>query len=260
MAYEKIYKGQRETGVVTKYEYIDEAGKTCFHEIAEKEPHHEIEWVQKWQPEHAPVGSVVRYKSSRSFAPDDELVEVTVTGHYWNGVKSWVVLTDDVCQIRGGDSKCSFNGDHIREIVSRGKGGVQFTNNKQTIKHFTENYNKGLTQLPSGVKRPHLYAAHLPSDIVGYVLTTHPRFADFFDGMHENMFVHDITKMLAPLFQFTWTSTWSGYATINKKKLIKALARIIPRGRTSKLISWKAEQKAAAEDYRRDMEDFFNDL
>lgn len=260
MAYEKVYKGQRETGVVTKYEYVDEAGKQCFTEFADKEPHHEIEWVQKWQPEHAPVGSVVRYKSAASFADDVPLKEVTVTGHYWNGIKSWVILTEEVCPILGVGHKCSFNGDHLREIVSRGKGGVQFTNNTSTIEHFVKEYKSSLTEVPVGEKRSHEYAGYNPHGVIGYVLTTHPKFSDFFTGMHENVTISALAWQLRGLFKMTRTSTYCGYVTVNKKKLIKALVRSIARGRTSKMLSWKAEQKAAHEDYMRDMEAFCEDL
>lgn len=263
MPYEKVYKGQRETGVVTKYEYVDEAGKTCSMDIADKEPHYEIEWRTPWQPEHAPVGSVVRYKSAASLNDDAPLTEVTVTGHYWNGVKSWVIKTDDVCPIMGGTNKCSFNGSHLREIVSRGTGGVRFTNNVDTIEHFTKAYKSALTELPAGVKRSHEYAAWNQANIVGYVLTTHPKFASFFDGMHENISVSDLTWYLSAipkLFTLTRYTAYTGYVTVNKKKLIKAMLRVITRGRTSKMISWKEEKRAAEADYRRDMEDFFDDL
>lgn len=260
MAYEKVYKGQRETGVVNRYEYVDEQGNNCIHEFPETEPHHEIEWVLKWQPEHAPVGSVVRYKSSRMLADEDELREVTVTGHYWNGIKSWVILTDDVCPILGHPHKCSFNGDHLREIVSRGKGGVQFTNNKNTLEHFANTYKASLKEMPAGKKRSHQYAGNYLSSIVGYVLTTHPKFSGYFDGMHDNMGISEISNVLGRQLGIRHPVRWDDHVVVSKKKLINALTRLIARGRTSKLVAYKAEQKAAAEDYRRDMESFCDDL
>jgi hypothetical protein len=263
MPYEKIYKGQRETGVVNTYDYVDENGETCFMNVPEKEAHHEIEWRTPWQPEHAPVGSVVRYRSAASFDEDAPLKEVTVTGHYWNGIKSWVILTNDVCPILGKENKCSFNGDHLREIVSRGKGGIQFTNNLNTVAHYVKSYKDELAQLPVYVKRPHEYAAWNHRNIIGYVLTTHPKFAGFFDGVHENISVSALTWMLGNipgLFTLTRYTAYTGYVTVNKKKLIKAMLRLIARGRSSKMLSWKAEQKAAHEDYMRDMKSFCDDL
>lgn len=252
MPYIKEYRGYAPTGRTLEYVYKDLDGTEVREPYPEEAPVHEIVWQTPWQPEHAPVGSVVRYESSGK----KELNQVTVTGHYWNGPQSWIILTDDVCPILGGDSKASFNGSWLREIVSRGDGGVYFRNDLDARKWATDEYLRTQKELPAGFKRPGQYASTSPHNIIRYVLSTHPSFA-YVGGpdMHIYNYIDDIVAAAVDRFDCAQLvgNYYCGYR-INKKKLVKLLKRLIARTKLPRARLQKESDDLDREIMDRDME------
>lgn len=237
MPYVKTNVRDVKTGEMREEHYLDENDQQAIYRYPETKEVWDLTWATPWQPEHAPVGSVVRYNVYEDPSKEQE---VTVTGHYWNGIQSWVILTNDPCPILRGNNKSSFNGTHLTSIVSRGTGGVQFTNYKGIVHSAKEAHKQQQEWLLPCKKKPHEYAAGSPAMIIQYVLSTHPKFCDYLTGMHLNAHATDIAQVLLPMFKIDKSVRWFPLTTVNKKKLIKALERVIPRMRRNKTAAAKA--------------------
>lgn len=256
MAYVKKYIGERETGKMLPC-IIDGVDLGSY---PEREKIYETVWETNWQPEHMPVGSVVRYFFSHR--KEEGIQEVVVTGHHQNGVKSWVIQTDKPSTIlTDGDHKESFNASYVTEVVSRGNGTTRFINGGWMDAYWAKmEYLAQLSAVPTNVKRPHEYAASHPITIIAYVLSQHPTFKDMgFDG-HNYAILDTLTKALRPIFKITRLNGWSGYATVNKKRLVRDLKSLLARSRVPVKTLERHEKKIQAEEYRRDMESFLEDL
>ncbi|QBJ02686.1 hypothetical protein MZD04_gp159 [Pseudomonas phage Psa21] len=243
MAYEQVYKGQAPVGPKITH---DNGPDFTPYSYQPTEAVYAEEWVTKWQPEHVPVGTVLRYNTSMVGAEKD--LEVTVTGHQWNGPHSWVVLTNDPCPIRGSEDTASFHYSHIRSIVSRGNGKVNWRSYKADD-YYRNEYLANLPDLQKlGIKTKHTYAAHRVRTIVGFVLANHPAFSDMMDSNHlynSDIYSFPIEKLDA-IFEYTALSQWHGYYSVSKKKLIKELKKRIPRLRVSR----KKTQREDDDHYR----------
>lgn len=246
-----------ETGKMLTYQYPDDNDQLAEHKYPETVDQFDLVWETPWQPEHAPVGSVVRWKLNGLLRESEEH-EVTVTGHYWNGVKSWVILTDTPCPILGGTHKTSFNGSLLTKIVSRGNGGVQFRNCQEYKRYSDNDHQMQSSWLPTGYKRPHEYASRSAQAIVLYVLGSHPAFADDMNGVHLNANAGTIVDKLRHLFTDHSTGLrWCPAVTANKKKLVKGLKRIMPHLRLSKEVEAKRQAEEAMS-YSEMLMDFDN--
>lgn len=227
MPYVDVYKGQRETGRMLECKHEIDGVIHDLGDYPETENIISVEWQTPWQPDHAPVGSVVEYASGNYCSAVQELNQATVTGHQWNGVRSWVILTDDVCPIRGGEYKASFNGDHLRRVISRGKGGVQWTKALYEDSHKKE-YLADLSRLPVGLKKPHEYAGASVERLIAYLMESHPALSRYRNAQHV-LCAADLIPAVKDLFTVIWPNQWQSYYTVSKKKLIKRLIRAIPR-------------------------------
>jgi len=258
MAYVKKYKGERETGnMVPCIITGDDGVERDLGSYPETEKVYETVWEQDWLPEHMPVGSVVRYCLEHR---KDGVKEAVVTGHYQNGVKSWVVQTDEPCSIFGAPKKESFNASYVTEVVSRGTGTVRFSNHTVNVdQYWINDYRYEQGHLPPSVKRPHLYAANTISTVVGYVLHTHPAFKELRYDCHIHMPIYELVQQLSKYFTVTRLDKWGGYCTIKKKRLIRELRNLMAHNRKSKASLLKQEKQQQHEDYERDMRSFFND-
>jgi hypothetical protein len=249
--------GERETGkmldcIITR----DDGTQVDLGPYPEKEKVFETVWQVDWQPEHMPVGSVIRYHLDHR---KDGIQEAVVTGHHQNGVKSWVVKTDDQCSILGGEHKTSFNASYVVEVVSRGNGDIRFVNNKANTHFLKMEYLSQQKEVPTKAKRPGLYAAMYPQSVIAFVLGNHPAFHDIDHDGHIYATIDELGGKLRHLFNMTRVSPYSGYCTVNKKRLIKELKVLLSRSRQSKNMHHKEEQRLQREDYERDMKHFFED-
>lgn len=252
MPYVKEYRGHALTGRTLEYVYKDLDGNEVREPYPEEAAVHEIVWQTPWAPEHCPVGSVVRYEASGQ----KELSEVTVTGHYWNGPQSWIILTDDVCPILGGFNKASFNGSWLREIVSRGKGGVMFRNDRDHLAYTVDEFKRVQRDLPVNFKRPNQYAGYSRRSIISFVLANHPAFA-YTGG--PDMHVYDcLDKIVAATeadFDRVRLDTYMGNAyRINKKKLVGILKRYLTHNKLSRAQLQKDSDDLDRELMERDMD------
>jgi hypothetical protein len=256
MPYVKVYKGERETGkmldcIITK----DDGTSVDLGPYPEKESVWVEEWQTPWQPEHAPVGSVVRYSTSAR----EEMNEVTVTGHVWNGPQSWVILTNDPCPIMGADKLASFNGAHLKEIVSRGTGGVQWHYNTDNEDYLRNKHKAVMETIPVGLKNKHNYAARQPYELIQHVCSTHPKLAFLHGDMHlYELDWHELSlddPTLGGIIKYHKQTYWSGFYVANKKRLVKALLRMTARHKVSAYKEQRAQDQQYAAWANEDMED-----
>lgn len=257
MAYIKKYKGERETGkmldcIITR----DDGTQVDLGQYPEMEKIYETVWEVDWLPEHMPVGSVVRYKLEHR--KNEGVREAVVTGHWQNGVDSWVIKTDEPCSILGMQHKESFNASYVLEVVSRGNGTTRFEN-LGNGHHFKMDYLLQQSQLPANIKRPHLYAAGMSNTIVAYVLHNHPAFKDLIHDGHIYDYVASVSKRLEHLFTRVPGGGYFGYCTVNKKRLIKALKALLVRTRRPKAELRREEKEQQRLDYERDLRSFCED-
>ena len=257
MAYVKKYIGERETGKMLDciINGVD------LGQYPEKEKVYETVWQVDWQPEHMPVGSVVRYFFDHK--KENGVMETTVTGHQQNGVKSWVVLTDKPCSIltdRPG-RKEAFNASYVTEVVSRGTGTTRFAFGGWGDAYWAwTEYMSQLASLPAGMKRPQDYAGCSPTVIVAYVLSHHPKFKDMgYDG-HCYGTLTNMAKALHPIFNVTRVNGWTSHVTVNKKRLVRDLSKLLARSRSPIKILLREEKEMHEAEYRRNMESFLEDI
>lgn len=257
MAYVKKYIGERETGKMLDC-IIDGVDLGPY---PEKEKVYETVWDFDWQPEHMPVGSVVRYEFDHR--KENGVMEAIVTGHQQNGVKSWVVLTDKPCSIMTDreDRKESFNASYVTEVVSRGTGTTQFVyggwgDADWALREYVEQQKA----LPAGAKRPQDYAAYHSTIVIAFVLSHHPEFKDMgYDG-HIYGSLTSIAKALRPIFKLTRPNSYGTYVTVNKKRLVRELRKLLSHKRSPIKILLREEKAMHEADARRDMESFLEDL
>ncbi len=243
MSYVKQFTGMVDTGVTLEHHYMDDQDQPAVYHYPEQTDAFDIVWETPWQPEHAPVGSVVRWSSTF----DDTINEATVVAHEWNGIRSWVLLTDGKCPF--GRGCAAFNGVHLKEIVSRGNGGMNWLNNARTIADSIDDYREQQSCF-KGRKHKNQYVGRRPETIIRYLLTTHPAFSSFYDGNHCPALAGDIYRKVKDVFTIVSNGVVSApqcYAS--KKKLIAALKRVLPRMHVSKDEAEREERKFLASMY-----------
>lgn len=255
MAYVKKFKGERETGKMIDCIITGDDGvEKNLGQYPETERVYETVWETKYRPEHVPVGSVVRYHLNHR---NEGVKEAVVASLHQNDIDSWVIKTDIPCSILGMDHKEAFNLSYITEIVSRGTGTCRPENvGTSNSNFFKMDYLCQQQSLPVGVKRKHLYAAVQATVIVAYVLYNHPDFVDLDNDEHIYDYVNSMTQKLKHLFTRTEQGAWSGYCTVNKKRLVKELRVLMMHSRQSKAKLIKEEKKRQREEYERDMRSF----
>lgn len=215
---------------------------------------------KNWQPEHMPIGSVIRY-TTYSGGQESAVKEVTVTGLAYNGVDSFVFETDDQCPIFHDDpsAKASANGAHVVEIVSRGNGGCNFHRKAQAerVEHRTEYVKRLQRGLIHGQKGSQHYVAFDHWGIVMMAITSNDKlFGLYSNPNHHYNFSEEFYLKLADCFE--WVGEYRLVVRANKRKLIKRLKRVLPHHRVSKAFLLKKERAVEEEFYRKDMADLDN--
>lgn len=243
MPYVKQFTGMVDTGVTLEHHYVDDQDQPAVYHYPEQTDAFDIVWETPWQPEHAPVGSVVRWSSTF----DDHMHEAKVIAHELNGIRSWVLITDGVCPF--GRSHASFNGSHLKEVVSRGTGGMNWLNNTRSIADITNEYLEQQSCF-KGRKHKNQYVGRRPESIIRYLLTVHPAFRSYYDGDHCPALSGDIYLRVKDAFTIVSDGyTSAPQCSANKKKLIAALKRVLPRMRVSKDKMEREERKFIASMY-----------
>lgn len=227
MPYVKTHAGMAPTGKMLTHSFEDEDGTPQEYQYQEQVDTFTESWHTPWQPEHAPVGSVVLWK-----APNGELKKSTVAGHVWNGVRSWCIVTDEMSERMA--STVSFNGEHLVEIVSRGKGGMNWYHEERWAAQNVAEYNYLRGSLLHPKRKSH-YVSRRPSQILGFVLSNHPAFANDGSLIHILPYPEMIMKHVGHLFTIISDgSTAPPECSVSKKKLVTALKRVMPRLHRSK--------------------------
>lgn len=202
------------------------------------QPHNaKLVWHTPIQPEHVPVGSVVRWKTAFGNA----IHEATVTGHARNGIRSWVIKTDGDCPF--GRQGASFNSDWVVEVVSRGTGKVVWENSLWGKERIIQDYMQEMRS-PQAPKGSHQYGGRRFASIIRYVLTTHPAFSNYYESDHHPADMSAIIERVKHVAVVVSTGqSTPPYCLANKKKLVRALKKALPQLHTSKTLAERAERE-----------------
>lgn len=188
------------------------------------EPVHEERWVMKMQPEHVPAGTVVLLGVDRGLpCPESEWFEAVVTGHS-NGHDVRSKLIEYTC---ANNENGTMNIDHVKKIVKRGEGSCK-PSPDQADTRVNDAYLGDLREL-SPAKRKTEYIGYRQTAIIAFVLANVPKFAATQTDPWRFEQPWQIAKALKGLFTEHYSRELGGYYTVNKKKLVQAIERHLPR-------------------------------
>jgi len=216
---------------------------------------------KKWQPEHMPIGSVIRYETQVGGVKSE--LTVTVTDLMYNGVDSFIFDSDTQCPIFFDDpeSTASANADFVIEVLQRGNGGLPFekvvTQYRDTIRaDYDARFKHGHLHL---YKNKHTYVAYDRRGLVNNAIASNPTLLRRYMAInHEFNLTGDFYDQLKDCFEQVGPGgiVWRA----NKRKLVARLKRLLPHNRVAKKQLLKEERAFEAEMYQRDMETFFEDV
>ena len=205
--------------------------------------------TNKWQPEHFPVGTCVTVCVTVNVSDtNDSEYDATVTGVSCNGVDSYLIHYKDISgpgaeavnkrhEVCSGESKTDLNFvniSHVTKIHQRGEGEVVWIKEEQDSKRIDWIFNN--------VGLPKHHSQYTTADLLLTVDTLSTKY------ISNNMIV-DYSKLISMLsngnyglkkIKFRPSSDWL-YFSINKKKLNKAIKRLINKCLVKKSVKLKKE-------------------
>lgn len=217
----------------------------------------ELKPIPKFNIGHFPVGTVVDIENVfNKFLPEEEriweeqlygLSRGTVTGLEANGVDSYVIMMSGLSAEEDPMGQCATNIQWVRRIISRGKDScVPYVS--PTLAFYAKELRDNWTD--PAIKHHSKYKVARMRSLVNVLLhqlCTDPAHLYDTDKLME-LVLADPSVIAGKVI---YHPEWSHHIyCLNKKRMRKLVARLIPRCRTSRKAAAKAEDEANERYYR----------
>jgi len=210
---------------------------------------------------HFPIGTMVRIQ----VFPNKPVIETMVTRLSSNGPNSWVIETTEPANEHiGGFFTCNI--DHVIEIVKRGPGDIKITDPRMSnsTKFKSDIFNRNGNLKPEyGIQKHHsqflafsgsqeiVYAIAMDIANPTMLLDNEKLVGELIKGGHLPI-LHTHTKNSFHSNGFHWS-----YVQINKKRLKKAIKRVIGKAYINRKHAQKVEDEEMMKRYYEDFESDF---